>query len=203
MKLIGSYSSPFVRKITIMLMEKGITFEFVNENPWLEGSHAANYNPLGKIPALAVSADEVWFDSPVIASWIEQQGQSPSFIPAEPMDALRVRQLEALADGICEAAQLIVREQMRPPEKQSEELLTRQRQKVERGLDALEKTAAQGEWLNGQHISLADIASGCMIGYLNLRHVAPNWCVNRPALVKLVEKLFQRDSFARTAPPTP
>ncbi|PIJ49599.1 glutathione S-transferase [Erwinia sp. OLTSP20] len=203
MKLIGNYTSPFVRKITIMLMEKGILFEFVNENPWLESSQMADYNPLGKVPALAVSENEVWYDSPIIASWLELQDKPPFFVPKAPMAALRIRQLEALADGLCEAALMIVREQLRAPEKQCESLLTRQRKKIHQGLDELEQAAAKGEELNGEQINLADIACGCMLGYLNFRHISPDWCVNRPALVKLAEKLFQRDSFARTRPPAP
>lgn len=203
MKLIGSYTSPFVRKISVIMMEKGITFEFVNENPWPQNSHVPNYNPLGKVPALVVSADEVWFESSVIGAYLEQLGQAPAFMPSSPLAALKVRQLEALADGVCDAALLIVREQLRPADQQSEELLTRQREKIERGLDALEKAAASGESLNGESINLADIATGCTLGYLNFRHVAPNWNAGRPALVKLMETLLQRDSFARTAPPAP
>jgi glutathione S-transferase len=201
MKLIGSYTSPYVRKISVILLEKGITFEFINESPWSEESRVPQYNPLGKVPALVDDNDECWYNSPIIAARLEALPHTPKLLPEDAFQAVKVRQLEALADGICDAALFIVREQLRPTEQQSQEEMLRQRHKIQRGLDALEREAASGAWLNGAQLNLADVAAGCAIGYLNFRHVAPNWCVNRPALVKMVEKLFQRESFARTVPP--
>lgn len=201
MKLIGSYTSPFVRKISVIMLEKGITFEFVNDSPYSPDSHAPLYNPLGKVPALVDDNQHHWFDSAIIAEFIELQGNAPALLPADPLGSLRVRQTEKLADGVSDCALVIVREQLRPVAQQSEALLTRCREKILRGLDKLEETAAQGALLNSGTLNLADIATGCMIGYLNFRHVVPNWCVERPALVKLAENLFQRESFARTTPP--
>ncbi|QKJ85085.1 Glutathione S-transferase [Paramixta manurensis] len=201
MKLIGSYTSPYVRKISVILLEKGLTFEFVNESPWPDESHVPQYNPLGKVPALVDDSGEAWYDSPIIAAWLDAQDATPKLLPEDALQAIKVRQLEALADGVCDSALIIVREQLRPAEQQSETELLRQREKIRRGLDALEQEAAKGQWLNGEQITLADIATACTIGYLNFRHVVPNWCVDRPSLVKLVEKMFQRESFARTVPP--
>ena len=153
------------------------------------------------VPALVDDSGECWYDSPIIAALLETLPQTPKLLPDDARQAVKVRQLEALADGVCDAALFIVREQMRPTQQQSPEEMLRQRHKITRALDALEQEAASGAWLNGDPLNLADIATGCAIGYINFRHVAPNWCVNRPALVKLVEKLFQRESFARTEPP--
>ena len=202
MKLVGSYTSPFVRKISVILLEKGLVFEFVNQSPWVEESHVPQYNPLGKVPALVDDNHLTWFDSSIIAQAIELRGDAPALLPEDPLRSLQVRQLEKLADGINDAAVMIVREQMRPGDQQSEEVLLRNREKILRGLDALETAVAQGELLNNGTLNLADIATGCMIGYLNFRRVLPNWCVNRPALVKLAETLFKRESFARTVPPS-
>lgn len=202
MKVIGSYTSPYVRKISVIMLEKGITFEFVNENPWVSDSHVPDFNPLGKVPALVTGEDEVWYDSSVIAAYLEQLDIAPALVPQEKLAALKVIQLEALADGIGDAGILLLREQMRPPERQLEEQLVRQREKIERGLDALEKEAAKGIVLNSDTLNLADIAVACLIGWINFRRILPNWCVNRPALVKLVEKMFARESFARTVPPS-
>ncbi|ALB61147.1 Uncharacterized GST-like protein yibF [Cronobacter condimenti 1330] len=200
MKLIGSYTSPFVRKISVMLLEKGITFEFINESPYAEQNGMAHYNPLGKVPALVSEEGDIWFDSPIIAQYIELLNIQPALVPQEPLAALKVRQLEALADGIMDAALVSVREQARPAAQQSENELLRQRDKINRGLDALEGYVADGT-LNAQTLTLATIAVGCAIGYLNFRRVAPGWCAQRPHLVKLVETLFARESFARTEPP--
>lgn len=202
MKLIGSYTSPFVRKISVMMLEKGIIIEFVNLSPYSEDSHVPHYNPLGKVPALVADDQQTWFDSAIIAEFLELRGEAPALLPSDRLEALNVRQLEKLADGISDSALVIVREQMRAGDQQSEEVLLRNREKIQRGLDMLEKAAVAGKWINTQQINLADIAIGCMIGYLNFRRVVPNWCVERPALVKLAETLFQRESFARTTPPS-
>jgi len=201
MKLIGNYTSPYVRKISVILLEKGITFEFVNDNPWVTESHTPQYNPLGKVPALITDEGEYWFDSPVIAEYLELLDIAPALIPREPKAALKMRQMEALADGIMDAALVSVREQQRPPAQQSETELLRQREKISRGLDMLEKFAADKS-LTAEPLTVAGIAVACAVGYINFRRVSPGWCVNRPHLIKLVEALFQRESFARTEPPT-
>jgi len=200
MKLIGSYTSPFVRKISILLLEKGITFEFVNEQPYQAENGVAHYNPLGKVPALVTDDGEHWFDSPIIASYIELLDIAPAMIPPEPKAALVIRQIEALADGIMDAALASVREQARPAAQQSETELLRQREKITRSLDHCEALIREGK-IATDSVNLATIAIACAIGYLNFRRVSPGWCVDRPLLVKLAETLFQRESFARTEPP--
>ncbi|NDJ55792.1 glutathione S-transferase [Enterobacteriaceae bacterium 4M9] len=200
MKLIGSYTSPYVRKISIMLLEKGITFEFVNESPWEPGSHVAAHNPLGKVPALVTDDGQTWFDSPVIAQYLELLDIAPALLPREPQAALWERQVEAVADGILDAAVLLVRERQRPAAQQSEAFLIRQREKIVRALDWLEHN------INEQRIDidlprLGAIAIGCAIGYLNFRRVAAGWCASRPLLVRMADRLFERESFARTEPP--
>ena len=200
MKLIGSYTSPFVRKISILLLEKGITFEFVNELPYNAENGVAQYNPLGKVPALVTDDGEYWFDSPIIAEYIELLDIAPAMLLREPLASLKVRQLEALADGIMDAGLVSVREQARPAAQQSETELLRQREKINRSLDALEAYLVDGT-IKPDTVDLATIAIACAVGYLNFRRVSPGWCVSRPHLVKLVETLFQRESFARTEPP--
>ncbi|WP_449544006.1 glutathione S-transferase [Lelliottia nimipressuralis] len=200
MKLIGSYTSPFVRKISILLLEKGITFEFVNEQPYHAETGVAQYNPLGKVPALVTDDGETWFDSPIIAEYIELLGIAPAMVPREPKAALVIKQIEALADGIMDAALVSVREQARPAAQQSEAELVRQREKISRSLDMCEQLLQDGK-LKTDALNLATIAIACAIGYLNFRRVSPGWCVDRPLLVKLAETLFSRESFARTEPP--
>ncbi len=159
----------------------------------------ARYNPLGKVPALVTDDGECWFDSPVIAQYLELLGVAPPMIPPTP-EPLSGCASEALADGVMEAAQALVREKARPAAQQSEQELLRQREKVARGLDRLEACAADGT-LRGDEVNLATISTACAIAYLNFRRVAPGWCATRPQLVKLVDALFQRASFARTEPP--
>ena len=200
MKLIGSYTSPFVRKISVILLEKNIPFEFVNEQPYNEQNGVIKFNPLGKVPALVTDDGECWYDSPIVAQYIELLGIEPAMAPTEPHAALKMRQLEALADGVMDAALTLVREKARPAALQSESEVLRQREKVVRGLDALEAHAASGT-LCADEVNLATIATACAIAYLNFRRVAPGWCATRPQLLKLADTLFQRASFARTEPP--
>lgn len=200
MKLIGSYTSPFVRKISVILLEKGITFEFVNELPYNAENGVSQYNPLGKVPALVTDDGEVWYDSPLIAEYLELLDIAPEMLPREPQASLKMRQIEALADGIMDAVLVSVREQARPVAQQSETELLRQREKISRGLDALEGYVTDGT-LQAEPLNVANIAVACAIGYINFRRVSPGWCVDRPGLIKLVETLFQRESFARTEPP--
>ncbi|WP_312748508.1 glutathione S-transferase [Atlantibacter hermannii] len=200
MKLVGSYTSPYVRKISIVMLEKGITFEFVNDMPYEAQNKVTQYNPLGKVPALVTDDGDVWFDSPIIVQYLELLDIAPALLPREPLASLKIRQIEALADGIMDAGLVSVREQARPPAQQSETELLRQRKKITRSLDALEKYVADGT-LNANELNIATIAVACAMSYLNFRRVSPGWCVDRPNLVKLVETLFQRESFARTEPP--
>ena len=198
MKLVGSYTSPFVRKLSILLLEKGITFEFINELPYNADNGVAQFNPLGKV--LVTEEGECWFDSPIIAEYIELMNVAPAMLPRDPLESLRVRKIEALADGIMDAGLVSVREQARPAAQQSEDELLRQREKINRSLDVLEGYLVDGT-LKTDTVNLATIAIACAVGYLNFRRVAPGWCVDRPHLVKLVENLFSRESFARTEPP--
>ena len=162
MKLIGSYTSPFVRKISVILLEKAIPFEFVNEFPYHETNGVAQYNPLGKVPALVTDDGECWYDSPIIAQYLELLGIAPDMLPAAPKAALKLRQIEALADGVMEAAQTLVREKTRPAAQQSESELLRQREKIARGLDALEGYASDGT-LRPDEVNLATISAACAI----------------------------------------
>ncbi|WP_413529975.1 glutathione S-transferase [Rahnella inusitata] len=201
MKLIGSYTSPYVRKISVMLLEKGIPFDFINDIPHEPGCKITQFNPLGKVPALVTDEGEVFYDSPIIVQFIELLNVAPTLLPWQPLEALRVKQIEALADGVTDAAVALVLEGRRDPDKRNEAWVLRQREKLLRGLDALEKLAGKRTLLNSQSLNVADIAVACSLGYINFRRIAPGWCVERPELIKLVERLFQRESFARTTPP--
>jgi glutathione S-transferase len=199
MKLIGSYTSPFVRKISILLLEKGIEFEFVNEQPYNAENGVAQYNPLGKVPALVTDEGEYWFDSPIIAEYIELLGVAPAMLPADPKAALAVKQIEALADGIMDAALTSVREQARPAAQQSETELLRQREKISRSLDMCEQLIREEN--SHRQPEPGDHRHRLRHRLSQLPPRFPGWCVDRPLLVKLAETLFSRESFARTEPP--
>ena len=201
MKLIASLTSPYARKIRVILLEKALDFEFQNELLADPANHIADYNPLGKIPALQTDGGEIFFDSPVIAAYLETLGEEPALLPGDSLESVRVRQIEALADGITDAAVAWLLETRRAPEKQDAGVIAKQSQKVERGLDVLEKKITGQDWLHGDQFSLADIATGCCLLWLDFRLASFDWRSRRPALATFVARLAERSSFAQTVPP--
>ena len=137
MKLIIATPSPFARKARIALLEKGLPHELAVQNPW---QSAIAENPLGKVPALVLEEGRVVHDSSVIVEYLETLGAPPPLIPAAPAERVAHRQVEAIADGICDAVVLSVLERAR--EVQSADWLARQRRKIVLGLDELERLLA-------------------------------------------------------------
>ena len=121
MKLVVSLTSPYARKIRVVLAEKGLPFELEVDIPWLADTRVPGYNPLGKVPALVADDGEVWFDSPVIVEYLDTLA-GPALLPADRLAALPVRQAEALADGITDAAVAAFLEGMRPAERQEQQV---------------------------------------------------------------------------------
>ena len=200
MKLVASLTSPYARKIRVALAEKSLPFELEVDIPWLADTRVPSYNPLGKVPALVADDGEVWFDSPVIADYLETLA-GPALLPADRLAALPVRQAEALADGITDAAVAAFLEGMRPAERQDPAAIERQLGKIGRGLTALEARVAQRKGCAGEALSIADIAIGCTLGYLDLRFAHLGWRAAHPQLAAWAAGLLARPSFTTTAPP--
>ena len=200
MKLIVSLTSPYARKIRIVLAEKGLPFDQEVDIPWLAETHVPDFNPLGKVPALVADDGEVWYDSPVIAEYLETLG-GPALLPAERPAALAVRQTEALADGIIDAAVAAFLEAKRPAPQQDPATLERQLTKIRRGLAALEERLAARKGFGRDSLNLGDIAVGCALGYLDFRFGQIDWRAMHPPLGAWADALFARPSFLATVPP--
>ena len=200
MKLVASLTSPYARKIRVALAEKSLPFELEVDIPWLADTRVPDYNPLGKVPALVADDGELWFDSPVIAEYLDTLA-GPLLLPADRTAALPVRQAEALADGITDAAVAAFLEGMRPAERQDPAAIDRQLGKISRGLAALEQRVAQRKGCAGEALSIADIAIGCTLGYLDLRFAHLGWRASHPQLAAWAAGLLARPSFTTTAPP--
>jgi len=200
MKLLASLTSPYARKIRVILAEKALPFELVVDSPWLPETAVPSYNPLGKVPALVADDGEVWYDSPVIALYLETLGGAP-LLPAERLASLPVRQTEALADGITDAAVAAFLEGMRPTERQDPAAIERQLGKIGRGLTALEARVAQRKGCAGEALTIADIAIGCTLGYLDFRFAHLGWRASHPQLKAWAAGLLARPSFTATVPP--
>jgi glutathione S-transferase len=137
MKLVTSLTSPFARKVRIVLAEKNIACEMVVDIPWNAGTTVPQFNPLGKVPVLLRDDGSTLFDSRVIVEYLEQQKPWPMLIPVDEAHMIAVKRWEALADGISDAAAAIFIERKRPAAQQSQEWIDRQLGKVELGLRAM------------------------------------------------------------------
>ncbi|CAB3749568.1 glutathione S-transferase N-terminal domain-containing protein [Paraburkholderia solisilvae] len=200
MKLIGSLTSPFVRKARIVLAEKKIDYRLVLENVWSSETTIHTFNPIGKVPCLVMEDGEAVFDSRVICEYVDTLSPVGKLIPQPGRERIEVRCWEALADGMMDAAVLVRLEgTQRDPEKRCDKWLARQRRKVDEGLVAMSQGLGSNTWCAGNHYTLADIAVGCALSYLDLRMPDLNWRELHPNLDKHYQKLSQRQSFIDTA----
>lgn len=200
MKLFITQGSPYARKIRVVLAEKRIDCEIVTlANLSDPDSPLPAVNPLGKVPTLVLDDGSGLYDSPVIAAYLDSKTPVAHLIPQT--NHIEVKRWEALADGICDATVAVVMEGRRAPEKQDSTIAERQQLKVERGLRVMAHDLGDSKWCLGEAFSLADIAVGCTLGYINLRMPALAWQEQYPNLARLYEQLMKRPSFENTVPP--
>ena len=200
MKLYGSPGSPYARKVRIVLAEKQIPHEYEVQRGSAPGSPVLQFNPLGKVPTLVLDDGRGLYDSPVIVEYLDTLGSGPRLLPEAPGERIEVRRWEALGDGIAEATVNINHERREPADKQKEPAwFQRQRDKVDRSLAAMEKGLGQGLFCFGSRFTLADIAAGYALGYIDFAVPDIEWRKNHPALARLTERLFVRPSFSTTA----
>jgi glutathione S-transferase len=201
LKLIASPMSPYVRKVRIALAEKKIEYHMVDASPWDPGNPVHAWSPLGKVPVLVLDDGTCLFDSRVIVEYIDTVSPVSRLIPEPNRQRIEVKRWEALADGICDAMITIVQESRRPARQQSKAWIERQQQKLGAGVAELARELEEKAWCDGESYTLADIATGCALGYLDLRNPDLDWRREYPNLAKLAEKLAKRPSFQETLPP--
>ena len=200
MKLVIATPSPFARKARVALIEKRIAFDTEVDVPWNPDTQAPALNPLGKIPILVLDDGRVIHDSKVIVEYLETLGRPPPLLPPDPLLRVQHKQIEATADGVCDAVVLIVLEHSRSTGLQSVDWVARQRAKVEAGTRWLADVLGPSDWFVGGEFGLADIAVGCMLGYLDLRLPEFDWRAPHPGLRAFADNLFRRPSFLATLP---
>ncbi|HEY1329497.1 MAG TPA: glutathione S-transferase N-terminal domain-containing protein [Casimicrobiaceae bacterium] len=201
MRLVASPTSPYARKVRIALAEKKIDCEMIVTSPWQAGNPVHAWNPLGKLPVLILDDGTHLFDSRVIVEYIDSVSPVSRLIPEPARQRIVVRRWEALADGVCDATALIVVERRRPAQLQSEDWMAHQDRKIRAGVEELARDLGDKPWCNGEAYSLADIATGCALGYLDLRYAELDWRSAYDNLARHAEKLGKRASFAETRPP--
>jgi glutathione S-transferase len=200
MKLIASLRSPFVRKVRIVMAEKKIDYELVLEDVWADSTTIQQFNPLGKVPCLMMDDGGAMFDSRVIAEYLDVLTPVGKLLPTGGRDRAEVKCWEALADGLLDAAILVFREKQRPTRQQSPEWIRRQWSKVEAALHAMAVGLGEKSYCVGNHYSLADVAVGCALGWLDFRFPETDWREPYPELERLFDKLSERQSFKDTVP---
>ncbi|HWI10190.1 MAG TPA: glutathione S-transferase N-terminal domain-containing protein [Burkholderiaceae bacterium] len=203
MKLIGSLTSPYVRKVRIVMAEKKLDYQHEIEDVWANDKVMAS-NPLGKVPCLVLPGGEAIFDSRVIVEYLDTRSPVSRLIPEGSRERIEVRTWEALADGLVDAAILARLEQTWPgrsAEQRSDAWVQRQLHKVEVSINAISTGLADKPWCTGIHLSLADIAVGCALGYLSFRFPQIDWRGRHANLARLADKLDARASFIDTLPP--
>ncbi len=203
MKLIGATTSPYVRKVRIVMAEKKLDFEFVLEDVWAADSTIEESNPLRKVPCLVMEGGEALFDSRVIVEYLDTLSPVGKLIPVMGRERAEVKTWEALADGVLDAsilARLEAHWAGRSKTQRSQAWIDRQLDKVNGGVKAMSQGLGDKPYCAGIYLSLADIAVGCALGYLDFRFPEIDWRGPYPNLAKLQEKLMQRQSFIDSKP---
>ena len=204
MKLYGTPGSPFARKVRIFLEEKAIPHEYIVQRGSDPGSRVPEFNPLAKVPTLVTDEGKGLYDSPVIIEYLDARGEGPRLIPERFADRIEVKRWEALGDGVTEATVAINHELREPKDKQrARAWFDRQQLKIDRGLALMEKDLGSNEFCFGGRLTLADIAVGAALGYLDFGLPNQNWRKTYPGLTRLAERLYARKSFSTTAHPIP
>ena len=201
MKLLYTVNSPYARKVRIVAAEKHIDIkleEVVLSDP---DCPVKLYNPLGKVPVLVLPDNDSLYDSRVIAEYLDNRTPLAHLIPKDNTTKSAVRRWEALADGIADAAVAVMLEQRKPEQKQDAAFIAKQMDKVSRGLDVLNNDLGHNKWCVADTFSLADIAVGCALGYVNLRFgQIINLAKDYANLDRLQAGLLKRQSFIDSMP---
>jgi glutathione S-transferase len=202
MKLFGSVTSPFVRKIRVVLAEKTTAHDFVIEDVWSPQSQIAQRNPLSKVPTLELDDGTVLYDSKVLSDALDLLHPIPPLFPSVMAHRIAVKKLEALGDGIMEAAvAFFLEKRFHDDNKRSDPWLQRQLTKIDHACAAYDALLADSEsgFLH-KGFSVADICAGCALLYVELRIPEHNWRQSYPRVAAYVDQLAKRDSFYNTRP---
>ena len=200
MKLLASRTSPYARKVRIVFAEKKCEYTLLEQDPDQAGNIVSEHNPLGKVPVLVLEDGTNLFDSRVIVEYVDLISPVSRLIPEPARQRILVKRWEALADGLMDAAVNARAESMRPKRQQSTAAIERHASRMRAAVETMTRDLGDRLWCNGEGYSLADIATGVALSYLDLRHPEFAWRDNAPNLDRLLQKLSKRPSFEHTQP---
>ena len=201
MKLRYTPTSPYVRKVMVCAAETGSSgdLELIPTDLRDPESDLPGDNPLGKVPTLITDDGDRLFDSPVICEYLDGLHDGDRLYPSSGAARWTALRLQALADGILDAAVLCMLEGRREPGERSAAFVAHQKGKIERALDALESEAAG----LGGRLTIGAVTAGCALGYLDFRRAEDRWREARPALAAWYEAFSRRPLMAASAPRDP
>jgi glutathione S-transferase len=202
LRLIASPTSPYARKVRIVMSEKRIECELEMTDPWSSETSIGESNPLGKVPCLIMDDGGAVFDSRVIVEYLDTLTPVGHLIPGSGRQRVEVRTWEALSDGILDALVAVRLEHtQRPPGMRSQAWIERQMRKAVNGLQAAASALGDKVWCNDERFTLADISIGVALSYLDFRFPDIAWRADHSNLARHLEKLAARPSFQETQPP--
>ena len=201
MKLLYSPTSPYARKVRVVAAEKKLDLDLEKADPYGAMPDLVKFNPLGKVPALIMDDGSSLFDSRVIVEYLDGLSPVHRLVPETSRDRIAVKRWEALADGLCDAALTARMENARSDKTESStKQIERQLAKMSTAVEEMSRELGDREHCVGSALSLADIATGCALGYLKLRFAEIAWESAYPNLARLYKKLMARASFKATDP---
>jgi glutathione S-transferase len=198
MKLYYSSTSPYVRKVNVCAFELGLDkkIELISTNPWEADPRLLLNNPLSKVPTLITDDGMELYDSPVICEYLDSITGQSVLIPAKGNERWQALKLEALGDGILDAAVLRFLERKRPAVQQSKDWDTKQKDSILRSLQYLENNISN--W--PANLTIGQIAVACALGYLDFRFADEDWRQVQPVVAKWYEGFVERASMQATRP---
>lgn len=200
MKLYGSLTSPFVRKVRAFAMERGVPFEMVVEDPWQITPRLIGLNPAGKVPVLELDDGSLLVESLLIIEYIDTRGDPAAALIPSGTARWEALLWHARAQALIEAAVARLLETRRPPERQMPEKIAREEARFAEVLGFMERTLPQTPWLAGDTISLGDIMMGVALRYAAFRY-PHDWESGHPRLAARLRTLQERPSIRETEPP--
>jgi len=200
MKLRYSAASPFVRKVIVVALERGLNdrLEHIDTDPFSEDSDLRVDNPLSKIPTLELDDGRVLIESSLICEYLDGLHDGAKLIP-EGDARMEVLKRQALVDGMTTAGVLLrIETQRRPPEFMWQAMVERQKKTMFGVLGMLEADA--DSLSTSDDLNIADIALGCSLGWIDFRFADLGWRQDHPAVADWFENFSNRPSMIETAP---
>ncbi|SNB52164.1 Glutathione S-transferase [Arboricoccus pini] len=200
MKLHTSVTSPFGRKVKVVAIELGLfdRLELLQEQltPVQANERVNAANPLGKIPVLVTDEGQAIYDSVVIAEYLDDMAGGHRLFPAAGAERYAALTLQALGDGIMDAAIGVRYElSLRPEQYRWQPWIDGLMAKVTRAL----ATAAAVE-RQPLPLDIGKITLGCALAFLEFRFPELTWRQDHPSLASFMDELAERPSFAKTKP---